>query len=894
MSAATGRQTNPLHPSAFRLHPLAEARFPLARAYQPSLLLILLLATAVRVIALGASELWLDEGISYFVAKKPPLELIAYTAASAWEHPPGYYLLLHYWMALVGNSEFGLRYLSVLGGLLSVALAAGLARRWFGPAAGILAGLLMAVQPMAVHAARDARTYAWLFALALLATLLLDRAFIRNRWLDWGRFLLVVLACSLLHYLAGLFLVALVIFLALFWRRLPASRWRLVLALVIVLAAGLAWVAIQSGPRDTLLGTLTSREESGQFIASLEPVYRLWALSDVAFDLPQPVGWLLAALPWLLALVGAIGMGGIRWWGRADLRWLILLLVLIPPLLLALVFPLPSARHSAAMLGVYVVSMAFGVTLVWRRSPALGVAALVALVGLDLAMVGLAQRQASRPFSDALTYISSRAGDGEPIVYAHPYAWPQNDYYNRRGLPAYYIPENNAPVTDEEANTRAAALLADSSSLWLYLYPSLLEPERVQAAFDRLAFPTEKKWFPGESAVVHYFAARALEAQEGGMVWADRIRLNRWWVSDTTLRAGDALRLQFEWQADGPAPEQSLIALSLVGPDGNVWASRLGEPCNDRCPVADWTDSPVTDRQALEVPADVPPGDYEVRISWLSPSGEPALVRASATQVAQTSLHLMDLRVDPPAPSAQSAPLARPFGIPFGPGLVLRSTDFTGGTTRGAASLAVPLQWEVTGPLPELQARLTLTSRDSLTLEAPLGPAWYSSETWTPRTVRVLPRFNVPGTITPATYQATLTVVEADTGLERGQVNLGSLTVQDRQRSFDLPAAGTAIDASWAEDVQLVQFTAPAHATAGAAISVTLVWRAAGPTTRDWKVFVHLVGPDGAVKAQGDAYPAAGAARVHLAGRRDRGGQPSHRAAGRSSIGRVPLPCGLL
>ena len=97
------------------------------------------LAYVLRCAGLGNSDLWLDEAVSYFVSRKPVLEILAYSAANVREHPPGYYLLLHLWMLVIGQSEFALRFVSVLGGMLSVALVVVLARRWFGDRLALLA-----------------------------------------------------------------------------------------------------------------------------------------------------------------------------------------------------------------------------------------------------------------------------------------------------------------------------------------------------------------------------------------------------------------------------------------------------------------------------------------------------------------------------------------------------------------------------------------------------------------------------------------------------------------------------------------------------------------------------------------------------------------------------------
>jgi hypothetical protein len=87
-----------------------------------------------------------------------------------------YYLLMHAWLA-VGTSPAVLRIPSVLAMTGAAALLAVLGRRLTGSAAaGLLAGLVMAVTPAITYYAQTARSYALVFACVLAATLTLLRA----------------------------------------------------------------------------------------------------------------------------------------------------------------------------------------------------------------------------------------------------------------------------------------------------------------------------------------------------------------------------------------------------------------------------------------------------------------------------------------------------------------------------------------------------------------------------------------------------------------------------------------------------------------------------------------------------------------------------------------------
>ena len=69
---------------------------PRSRIYQiqAPVLLVLLLAVALRLFRLGVDSLWYDETVSVTLAGKDLATLVAHTAGDI--HPPGYYLLLHF------------------------------------------------------------------------------------------------------------------------------------------------------------------------------------------------------------------------------------------------------------------------------------------------------------------------------------------------------------------------------------------------------------------------------------------------------------------------------------------------------------------------------------------------------------------------------------------------------------------------------------------------------------------------------------------------------------------------------------------------------------------------------------------------------------------------------
>ena len=79
-------------------------------------LIIVLVAFSLRAFHLDYQSLWSDEGISLLRAAQSLGELWRNMPV---EHVPGYFLLLHLWMRYTSESDFALRYLSLLPGVFA-------------------------------------------------------------------------------------------------------------------------------------------------------------------------------------------------------------------------------------------------------------------------------------------------------------------------------------------------------------------------------------------------------------------------------------------------------------------------------------------------------------------------------------------------------------------------------------------------------------------------------------------------------------------------------------------------------------------------------------------------------------------------------------------------------
>ncbi|HUP27671.1 MAG TPA: glycosyltransferase family 39 protein, partial [Chloroflexia bacterium] len=181
-----------------------------------------LLALLLRRYHLGDESLWFDEADIVARAGQPLGEL-ARGFTQAGENGPLYTLLLHFWLGLISaipplqkalHILFGASYegpvrgLAMLFGAGAVPLIYLLGRKIGGHLLGLLAAILLAINPFHIWHSQDAKMYSLLVLLTIATTLLYIEAWERNRVVLWAGFVVCTWIMLTTHSMAALVLLA--------------------------------------------------------------------------------------------------------------------------------------------------------------------------------------------------------------------------------------------------------------------------------------------------------------------------------------------------------------------------------------------------------------------------------------------------------------------------------------------------------------------------------------------------------------------------------------------------------------------------------------------------------------------------------------------------------------
>ena len=421
------------------------------------LILLLLAAWAWRLYGLEAQSLWRDEVDSLRFATRD-FSLVLAAFARPGENGPLYYLSLRPWLAVLGQSEYALRWTSALAGVLALPLIFAWGRRLFNPTVGLIAVLLLAANPYHLWYSQEARMYALLVALTMLALWSFAQAMERGKWWRWAIWLTLTTICLYIHVLSVLLVPLQIVWLLLIprWRR----RWRSYLA-------ALAFLILPYLPLVWWQWTLLTDADfnTGYAFVSLQRLLLTLFVAQVEGIAPRPGVWIFA--PAIFLLLAALFYA--RQWPRA--RQLTMTWWLLPPLgvfAISLFSPVFTDRYLIWTLPAMLLLVAAGAYAVGKQHRWLAVLAVGVLVGVQL---WSGWRQVAEPiksdFRAAAAYVKSNRQSDDVTLFLIPYIRHTYQYYDPGPYPWIDASYANREADAKHLPARLEAQTQDYTGIWL-------------------------------------------------------------------------------------------------------------------------------------------------------------------------------------------------------------------------------------------------------------------------------------------------------------------------------------------------------------------------------------------------------------------------------------------
>jgi len=600
---------------------------------------ILLLATFLRFYQLSNQSLWSDEGNSVALARRGFVEIAQRTAFDI--HPPLYYWLLKICITFFGDSESGLRSLSVVLGIGLVFLIWLLGKRLFSPRVALIATLIATFSPLQVYYSQETRMYMLLTFLSsltvLLALLLLDDGQTQGKTLIPVAYIVTVTAGLYTHYAYPIILVV-VNSVALVWLfqnpkskiQNPKSIGWFTLQLIPILLylpwLPIAWRQITTWPSERQIRSLFTVLEtiSSTLLFGLSWPYGLGWLIMVS------LGVILITSYW--SVVSRQSSVVSRQWvqvkrtelsGRFSLA-LVWLWFLLPVILTIVIFSpaflkflLVATPPLALLIGVFIEQLAAVLNRKWLGY-LVGGTALSILIGtmmLSLYHYYTDSRFARDNYRGIAQFIESVGGPEDAVILN---AEGQQDVFNyyyehNSAAPVYPLPRHR-PLDEADTLTELQSIANQSKKIFaVYWATHQADPNGlIEGWLDTHLFKATDRWY-GNVRLVSYASLR--QDNELDIVPVDYqlgsdIRLTGYTIFESQIKPGDILQVALQWETEAPLSEDYTVFLQVLDQNNHLVGQRDAKPL---VLTTAWpTKKPIVDTHGIFIEPGTPPGTHRL------------------------------------------------------------------------------------------------------------------------------------------------------------------------------------------------------------------------------------------------------------------------------------------
>jgi len=639
---------------------------------------ILILACLLRFFQLDAQSFWNDEGTSARVAERS-LPLI--TAAAIGDiHPPLYYYALHFWRGLFGASEFALRSLSAVLGVILVGLIYLLGRQLLDEFAALLAAFIAALSPFQVYYSQEARMYmllaVWAAASTYLLVLWLDSFFHHkdttapsknwfSSWLGvWVVCYVVTAAAGMYtHYAFPFVLVVhnLVVLVRLTARREGWRSWAIWAAVqVTIVVFYLPWLGValqrlpewqsptppyQLGPAllDTFRWFVFGSTIPTVSVTTALGIVGLYVLVALLPSRITSTGH-TSRIPFILHPSALILLG---WW--------------LIPVALIFAFGLYKEAYLKFLLAsspAFCLLLARGIVRAWRAarehvpfqelargpgSPAQFWQTLVIAL-LVLVLISEVQSLSNLYFDPAYARddyrgiaqrIRQNMRKGDAILLEAPNQWEAFTYYY--GDAANVIPLGSVrPVTAERAASDLIGITSHYRRMFvLYWAETEPDPNRyVERWLNANTYKASEDWYGTVRLAIYAMPAAMSDTPDHTLDigFGDAIHLRGYTLSGDTVAPGDILQLALFWQAETPLATRYKVFAHVLDANENIAAQVDREPGGGLVPTTIWQPGQMmVDRYGLTIPSTAAPGRYRIAIGLYGFDGVRLNVRGASS-----------------------------------------------------------------------------------------------------------------------------------------------------------------------------------------------------------------------------------------------------------------------
>jgi uncharacterized membrane protein len=449
---------------------------------------------------------------------------------------------------------------------------------------------------------------------------------------------------------------------------------------------------------------------------------------------------------------------------------------------------------------------------------------------------------------------------------------PQSDFY---------------PTTDDETAQALERVFAHHTRLWVFrAYDTVTDPDGfIRSWLDEHGLKFDELLVRGESGirVQGYLTHREptyetppleqpLNVSLGGQV-----TLLGYETESASVAAGEPFDLMAYWQSEEQLSVDYHLFYGLFDGQGWLWVQGDETPVGRLYRPSRWVAGEVVRHPIrITVPVGTPPGEYTFQVGMYNPRTSQWLeVEDPSLAVQGVRVGLGPVQVRRPSSWPELPAMQHHAGVIFSGQIELLGYNLPVLAAVPGRAIPLDLFWRNRGG--SLEDYIVFTQlmdgegRILAVQESAPVDGGYPTTLWAGGEIvrdhrELVIAANVPG----GEYHLVVGLYHAASGerlrLKRwffgaGQLfTLGTIAVQGRPVTFERPQGiQHPMQARLGEHVALIGYGLSAEsAPPGSTLTLTLYWQALGPMGQSYKVFTHLVEPDGEIWGQKDSLPGQG------------------------------------
>jgi hypothetical protein len=415
----------------------------------------LIIYAIIAIWTITKSSFWFDEAFGAYMIHYNFVDIARYTATDV--HPPMFYWLLKSWSLIFGNTELGLRSMSVFFGGIAIIFGYLLTNKLFTKTAARISLIFMVLSPMFIRYSQEARMYMLVAAIALAATYVLTIAMESRKKLPWIIYGILISLGMWVHYYAAIVWITHLIWHAdnvrrsaekgEFRKKFFNRQW--VTAYVLALILYIPWIPV-------FIGQSLVVQIAGFWIPPVTPGTPLNFLTNTVYyrDLGDTTGWFAFAIIAAAIFLAVLAFKVYRHFNSDDKRSyrLVMALAFVPIIVLFLIsVPIRSTFIDRYLItSVVGIALFIGVTLAygykylrirWRYVSTIVIAGMMIIGIANVYYLGNYNKNTSNSsLTRQITQVAIDNGrDGQPIIAATPWFFYEVVFYQTNSHQVYFV-----------------------------------------------------------------------------------------------------------------------------------------------------------------------------------------------------------------------------------------------------------------------------------------------------------------------------------------------------------------------------------------------------------------------------------------------------------------------